>query len=223
MSALYLYFVRHGQTQFNVQGLVQGHNDSSLTELGISQAIALGKGCRGIAFTRAYSGPCGRQYQTAEYVLQYSENTNVTVGKLDCFKEMGYGDFQGGPVKAMMEAASRILNTEVESYHDPKGNIIPYEISFAIQQANPSVERIVDIQKRLMEGIKQVINENPEGGNVLIASSACAIDLICQYLFPDQKHLLLPDNCSITKIKLEDHRFTLLAFSDISYRCKGEE
>ena len=33
-----LYLMRHGQTEFNVRKLVQGHCDAPLTELGIEQA-----------------------------------------------------------------------------------------------------------------------------------------------------------------------------------------
>src|SRR5690349_5479733 len=38
-----LYLVRHGQTEFNVEGRYQGALDSALTELGVSQAKAMGR------------------------------------------------------------------------------------------------------------------------------------------------------------------------------------
>ena len=38
-----IYFVRHGQTIWNVEKRFQGLSDSPLTELGITQAKLLGK------------------------------------------------------------------------------------------------------------------------------------------------------------------------------------
>ena len=39
----HLYFVRHGQTIWNVEGKICGATDIALTELGHEQAIATGK------------------------------------------------------------------------------------------------------------------------------------------------------------------------------------
>lgn len=39
----HFYFVRHGQTVWNVEGKICGATDIALTELGHEQAIATGK------------------------------------------------------------------------------------------------------------------------------------------------------------------------------------
>ena len=47
-----LYIVRHGQTEANVERLIQGHKDFPLTDLGISQSISTGKLLKGTSFDK---------------------------------------------------------------------------------------------------------------------------------------------------------------------------
>lgn len=48
------YIVRHGETMMNKLKLLQGWNDSALTENGIEIAQCLGKGLKDINFDAAY-------------------------------------------------------------------------------------------------------------------------------------------------------------------------
>ena len=63
-----LYLVRHGQTVFNTQGLIQGRCDSPLTDLGRDQARAAAAWLRshGIRFDAAFSSPILRACDTME-------------------------------------------------------------------------------------------------------------------------------------------------------------
>ena len=62
-----LYLLRHGQTEFNLQGRVQGRCDAPLTELGIEQAhgAAAWLVAQGVRFDRICSSPLGRARSTA--------------------------------------------------------------------------------------------------------------------------------------------------------------
>ena len=50
-----LYFVRHGQTLFNVQDKVQGWCDSPLTNEGVEVAKRLGEALKDVHFDALYS------------------------------------------------------------------------------------------------------------------------------------------------------------------------
>ena len=65
-----LYLMRHGQTFFNQEGLVQGTSDSPLTELGQEQARQAGAYLqgRGIRFGPLYSSTQERASDTLELV-----------------------------------------------------------------------------------------------------------------------------------------------------------
>ncbi|CAG7614148.1 phosphoglycerate mutase GpmB [Paenibacillus solanacearum] len=49
-NATTLYFVRHGQTEWNTQHRMQGRKDSPLTPLGVRQAEQLGEALRDVCF-----------------------------------------------------------------------------------------------------------------------------------------------------------------------------
>ncbi|MCD8248496.1 MAG: histidine phosphatase family protein, partial [Lachnospiraceae bacterium] len=61
-----LYFVRHGQTDTNVAGLLVGTSGNpTLTETGEEMAAQLGEGLRDIRFDASYSSTLTRAYDTA--------------------------------------------------------------------------------------------------------------------------------------------------------------
>jgi probable phosphoglycerate mutase len=66
-----VYILRHGQTQWNAQGRLQGHFDSELTDLGREQAMAqraILERCD-LTGARLWSSPLGRAVHTAQIVL----------------------------------------------------------------------------------------------------------------------------------------------------------
>ena len=60
-----LYIIRHGQTDWNVQGRIQGRQDIPLNAAGRSQAQMLAKGMEKRPVTAIYSSPQLRAMETA--------------------------------------------------------------------------------------------------------------------------------------------------------------
>lgn len=79
---LKIYLARHGQNEDNVEGILNGHRDRPLTELGRKQAAELAEKIANerINFDAIYSSPLIRAYETAEIVAK-------RLG-LDLFEEM---------------------------------------------------------------------------------------------------------------------------------------
>ncbi|PSN05938.1 histidine phosphatase family protein [filamentous cyanobacterium CCT1] len=62
--------VRHGQSTYNQQRLIQGHcDDSSLTELGDQQAQRVGRSLTGIPFDAVWCSPLKRARRTTELIV----------------------------------------------------------------------------------------------------------------------------------------------------------
>ena len=135
-----LYLLRHGQTQYNLQGRVQGHCDSPLTELGASQAHAAGAwlAAQGVSFERIFSSPLGRALATAEVAREELAAAGLpapAVEPVDGLIERSYGPLEGGPAS----------DVPAELW-DPGETLVPYggEGSAALR------ERIVATLTELM-------------------------------------------------------------------------
>ena len=52
-----LYIIRHGETDYNAKGVLQGRMDAPLNESGRSLAAIVGRAMKGIRFDRCISSP----------------------------------------------------------------------------------------------------------------------------------------------------------------------
>ena len=92
-----IYLVRHGQTEFNRERRIQGHNDSPLTELGVRQAKAVGRLLRDLIRDpvgwRLISSPLGRARSTAELIS--AQLGGLAVELDERLMEMSWGSSDG--------------------------------------------------------------------------------------------------------------------------------
>lgn len=87
-----IYLVRHGETEWNVKGLLQGHSDSVLTKTGERQAQELADKLRQIHFDAVFSSDSLRAKRTAE-IMMLEKNIAVQTTKL--IRERRFGRFEG--------------------------------------------------------------------------------------------------------------------------------
>jgi len=87
-----LYVVRHGQTEWNLQGRFQGHADSPLTPLGQRQARAVASRLAGLGIQGLFASPLGRAWATAGWVAEAIALSAVADDRL---MECGYGRCEG--------------------------------------------------------------------------------------------------------------------------------
>ena len=66
-----LLIVRHGETEWNAAGRIQGHTDIGLSSNGVDQARSLGKRLLGLSIDAAYSSDLKR---TSETCLLYTSD-----------------------------------------------------------------------------------------------------------------------------------------------------
>jgi broad specificity phosphatase PhoE len=85
-------FVRHGQTELNRGGRLQGRIDAPLSALGKEQAGALGRGFASMPVTRVLSSPLQRAHDTAAAVASAH---GLTVEVDERLIELDYGAWDG--------------------------------------------------------------------------------------------------------------------------------
>lgn len=84
-----IYIVRHGQTDWNVEGRNQGRTDIELNETGIKQAEETAKKLEGKKIDMVFSSPLKRAYKTAQII---SNNHIISDARLI---ERCNGDLEG--------------------------------------------------------------------------------------------------------------------------------
>jgi len=52
-----IYLTRHGETEWNLEGRLQGSLDAKLTQKGIEEATMLGESLKGVEFDMIFSSP----------------------------------------------------------------------------------------------------------------------------------------------------------------------
>src|SRR3989344_4723539 len=92
-----IYLARHGETNYNLEGRIQGHIDqeSELTQRGIEQSEALGIMLRdlGMPFDWIYSSNLRRARQTTQIISRHLGN--ITIEYTPDLRERGMGSLEG--------------------------------------------------------------------------------------------------------------------------------
>lgn len=70
-----IYIVRHGQTNWNLEGRYQGRIDTRLNETGIKQAENINEELKDVKFDKVFSSPLNRAYKTAQII----RNDKITI------------------------------------------------------------------------------------------------------------------------------------------------
>ncbi|MBD3250760.1 MAG: hypothetical protein GF381_04310 [Candidatus Pacebacteria bacterium] len=86
------YLVRHGQTEWNVKKIMQGHQDSPLTQRGREQARMTNQLLQKINFDHVFSSDLMRAHQTAK-IMAADRDLAVKTSKL--LRETYLGPFEG--------------------------------------------------------------------------------------------------------------------------------
>ncbi len=93
----HLYFIRHGQSELNAQGIFAGRLDTPLTDTGRLQAKNAGKDIKNLHIDLIVSSDLGRAIETAQIIAReigYSQD-DIVVNPL--FVEQFYGSLEGKP------------------------------------------------------------------------------------------------------------------------------
>ena len=170
-----IYFVRHGQTDWNIQNRLQGSSDIPLNSTGIEQAHILADKLRSTHFDYIISSPLNRALNTANIINQ---NRNIPLTIDDSLVERGFGCLEG--IKGD-EYDKNLFWDYAKDYH--------YK----------DVESIQDFFKRIHTYLDTLIKTYPEKTLLLVSHNGVHIATNCYFNgFPKDGKLLniSLDNCS---------------------------
>lgn len=95
LAKMRLIIIRHGETEANIAGILQGQTDGELTENGIEQAKKLGLRFKETKIEQVYSSDLQRAIDTANEILKYHPNLTLIQDKR--IRERDFDRFEGKP------------------------------------------------------------------------------------------------------------------------------
>ena len=133
---------RHGTTDWNRQGKMQGVSDIPLSEEGRTQAEKLSKRLSEESIDAAYTSMLQRAYATAEKVL--SNHPHVSLNRTPILDEMDWGTWEGRTLEEIKKDAPHLLDQrdkEKFSFAPPGGK----SPKFLKERIIPFVEMLIEM------------------------------------------------------------------------------
>lgn len=154
MQKTTLYFVRHGETEYNRRRIMQGRRiNSSLNDKGRRQADALAHRLSEVSLDAIYTSSLNRTIETAAPTSAH--RSDAAVRSLPDLDEMSWGVFEGMPSSGELEE----MLDEMHARWD-RG-----EFDYRVEEG----ESILDVQKRGVAAVEQIVNDHA-GETVLIVT-----------------------------------------------------
>ncbi len=202
---LRLYFIRHGETQYNIEKRMQGFCDSPLTENGIQQAKSVGAGLVDIPFVAAYASDSQRVLDTAKFALG---TRNIQLAKDIRLKEMNFGMFE-----AMLQA-------DIIAEH---GDILDRLFTFKdVESKVQDGESFTELLNRTNAAVADIIAAHKDtGGNIAVFSHGVTIGFLMKSLL-NSEGFPHHDNCCVSVILVKDGQIMVEKVADASFRDSGK-
>jgi probable phosphoglycerate mutase len=202
MSFTRFTFVRHGETEWNLQRRVMGHQDSALTPMGIAQTRRLAERLGPVHFDAIYSSDLRRAVATAEILV---ENRSPGELRIDArLRERCMGIFEGrtaAEARDLYPAEWQCNSRRDEDYALPNGES-PRQI----------VARVGEVLTALATA--------HAGGHVLVVTHGGFLTALFQYVFggsyADAQRAHRP-NAGINVFVCEDSRWTMNTWGDVAH------
>jgi probable phosphoglycerate mutase len=202
MRSLDILLVRHGQTDLNAAGVLQGHSPTPLNELGRMQArqvarrLALGSP----AIDELVSSDLPRAAQTAELIAEQLRRPIRFDGR---WRELSFGELEGRAVG------------EREIWRNAGGDV-----------EAPGGEKAVDFQQRIYEALTSLRVGFPNASTIAVVTHGGPIRTILRFFQSGRLKLAEGDaapefspiiNCSIMHLTHEIQGWRVMCMNDASH------
>ena len=150
----HIYLARHGQDQDNANGILNGHRDEPLTEIGIAQAREVAGKIKEaeLKFDVILSSPLQRAFKTAQIIAE-TLGAPIPI-KEDLLIERDFGVMTGKSVSSIIEMCSPdVIETEHINY-------------FLSPEGAETFQDLIDRGEKLLDKI----NKDYDGKNILLVT-----------------------------------------------------
>lgn len=180
------YIIRHGQTNWNKEGRIQGKTDIELNEEGIKQAKEAKNILKDYPIDMIVSSPLKRARKTAE-IINETRKAPIVLDK--ALEERGFGEFEG---KIRKEIHDEILDSEILD-------------NYSLNREYKGVETIQNLCNRVWNLIDELKEDYTEK-NILLVTHGGVTRAINGYFNGPNKEGILEDlklsNCEIRTFEI---------------------
>jgi len=197
-----VYLIRHGQTDLNKQGIVQGKGiDSCLNECGKKQAEAFYNAYKDVPFDKIYTSTLKRTHQTVKYFIL----DGVPWEQLTGLDEISWGVYEG--------------LAQDEEIKLGFANIITKWANGELDVCVDCGESPNEVKVRQQEALQYILEDQDEK-NILVCMHGRAMRMfLCLVLgYPFSEMEKFPhQNTALYKLEYEDAAFTITEFFNIDH------
>ena len=194
-------FIRHGETDWNVEKRIQGHTDIPLNETGRAQALAMAFNAAHQRFHAIYSSDLKRTVETAQALAQ-REDQEVKI--LPQLRERHYGVFQG------ITAAEG-----AERYPQAHAHYMARDLEYDFETG----ESLSGFADRVADGIDWLLRHH-SGQTIAAVSHSGVLDVIYRRATGRPLHtprdFVIP-NCALNWFHFDGQGWHLEAWADRHY------
>jgi len=160
MTRMHLF--RHGQTIWNQLEIMQGHQDSPLSDTGRRQALVAARHIGNEDIYAAYSSSSSRAIETTRLLLGEKA---VAIETLDELREINLGEWEG-------KQKAKVMEDYPDQYRDFWERPNSYR--------SVGGETFQPLWDRTVQAIKDILRSN-QGKTVLVVSHAASVKAITSY------------------------------------------
>lgn len=203
-----IYFVRHGKTEWNLEGRFQGYSgDSALLPQSYLELEQLGKHLAAVPFDHVYSSDLQRAHLTAQ-AIALANSSQQTVKTSSHLREWNFGTLEGSLISTFKK------NYAGDAYALKHAPHLFDARKFQAETAHEASRRMIDFVMNL---------QNNPAKNVLIVSHGAILVLTIRRLlgFPMEQVRARGglDNASISILETEDFtNFNEVTWNNTDYK-----
>jgi len=183
-----LCLIRHGQTDWNLEGRYQGQGDVPLNEKGREQARTVAEELRGQTVTALYASDLKRAMETAEIIRTVVNLPVIPEARL---REIDQGEWEGQLVEVI-----KARYTELWTQHtvDP-ASIRP-----------PGGETIRDVAKRVHAAVDDIVRLHPNEDVLIVSHGLALATILCKVrgIPIGQAYGVIPDNAKPIRVEWDN-------------------
>lgn len=193
---------RHGQNVDNLNGILNGHRDLPLTDLGREQARQLGEGivAAGLTFDAVLSTPLSRGYETAVIAAEVANLPEPEV--MDLLIERNFGIMTGRPISDIVPMCSPdIVVTDTITYFlSPEG-------AETFPQLVERGQKVLSEVKRRYMGKRVLMVGHGDMGKMIYAAATSKdwMDVLTGFHFGNGELIDISSDGDVHKIKLPQY------------------